>query len=227
MPTLNELKQAIDGLLGLQAARQLLQLNSNTCERAYEAYVLSLVAQAVRNAGGTAVLTGIINGANPATVIFRGAPGAIASSYQDFCYIDCTLGTKRFEIHADVVYEGQSGASHEIDVSVCDAAHAQNVRQTGRAPRTNKPLIAAIKCKFYQSNPGVALARTFVGLVKDCSRNRLNAFASNQSSAGIDSYLSTNDAPKPFTDLSPLNAGWEQRFMAYVEQVFRQWIASR
>ena len=126
-----------------------------------------------------------------------------------------------------MVYEGQSGASHEIDVSVCEAAHARNVRQTGRAPRTNKSLIAAIECKFYQSNPGVALARTFVGLVRDCSHNQLDAFVSNQSSAGIDSYLSTALVPKPFTDLSPLNTGSEQRSMAFVEQVFRQWRASR
>jgi hypothetical protein len=227
MPTLNDLRQAVDTLLGLPAAAQLLQLNSNTCEKAYEAYVLALCALAVRSAGGSAVLTGIASGANPQTVVFRGAPGDMASSSQDFCYVDCTLGLKRFEIHADVVYEGQSGASHEIDVSICEAAHAQDVRQSGRAPRTNKPLIAAIECKFYQSTPGVALARTFVGLVKDCSPNRLNAFVSNKSSAGIDSYLSTSSAPKPFTDLTPLNATSEQRFVSNVEQVLRQWVASR
>src|SRR5260370_30983718 len=115
MASLDELKQVIDNLLGLSSASQLLSLNSNTCERAYEAYVLSLCALAVRKAGGTATLTGINSGPNPAIVVFRGAPGDMASRAQDFCYMDCTLCRKRFEIHVDVVYEGQSGASHEID----------------------------------------------------------------------------------------------------------------
>jgi len=227
MATLNELKQAIDNLLGLSASGRLLHLNSNTCERAYEAYVLSLCADAVRGAGGSATLTGIKTGANPVIVVLRGGPGEMASKDQDFCYVDCVLGRKRFEIHADVVYEGQSGASHEIDVSICEATHAQDVRQSGRAPRTNKYLIAAVECKFYQSTPGVALARTFVGLIKDCSPNRLNAFVSNRSSPGLDSFLSTTWAPKPFTDLTALNSQSEGRFIANVEQVLRQWERSR
>jgi hypothetical protein len=227
MPTLDELKRAIDDLLALSAANRLLRLNSDTCERAYEAYVLSLCAQAARNAGGTATLMGIRNGANPPTVIFRGAPGAMSSRAQDFCYVDCTLGRKRFELHVDVVYEGQSGASHEIDVSACESGHAQDVRQSGRSPRTNRYLIAAIECKFYQSAPGVALARTFVGLVKDCSPNRLNAFVSNQTSPGLSAFLSTSWAPKPFTDLSPLTPESERRFLYNVEQVLRQWAAGR
>lgn len=227
MATLIDLKQAIDNLLGLSASGRLLQLNSNTCERAYEAYVLSLCAEAVRSAGGSATLTGIKSGPNPAVVVLRGGPGDMASKGQDFCYVDCILRRKRFEIHADVEYEGQSGASHEIDVSICEASHAQDVRQSGRAPRTNKNLIAAIECKFYESTPGVALARTFVGLIKDCSPNRFNAFASNKTSRGLDSFLSTTWAPKPFTDLTALDPLSESRFVANVEQVLRQWEASR
>ena len=227
MATLNELKKAIDKLLSLSATSRMLQLNSNTSERAYEAYVLSLCADAVRKAGGTATLTGIKSGPNPSKVVFRGAPGDMASKGQDFCYVACVLGPKRFEIHADVVYEGQSGASHEIDVSICDAVHANDVRQSGRAPRTNKNLLAAIECKFYQTTPGVALARTFVGLIRDCSTNRLNAFVSNKSSLGLDSFLSTSWAPQPFTDLTPRKALSESRFIANIEQVLRKWEASR
>jgi len=227
VPTLQELKQAVDDLLGLAAAGQLLQLNSDTCDRAYEAYALGLCVQAVRNAGGTATLTGIVSGPNPDPVVFRGAPGSMSSRGQNFCYVDCALGRKRFEIHVDVLYEGQSGASHELDVSLCESVHAQDVRQTGRAPRTNKNLIAAIECKFYESTPGVVLARTFVGLIKDCSPNRLNAFVANQSSSGLDSFLSTTWAPKPFTDLTPLAPESERRFVYNVEQVLRQWAGSR
>jgi hypothetical protein len=96
MASLIQLKKAIDKLLSLSATSQLLQLNSNTCERAYEAYVLSLCADAVRKAGGTATLTGIKSGPNPSIVVFRGAPGDMASKGQDFCYVACVLGPKRF-----------------------------------------------------------------------------------------------------------------------------------
>ena len=117
---LTALQAAINGLLALPAAQQLLQLNSNTCERAFEAYVFSLCSEAVRRAGGTVSTIGIQSGPQPAIVVFRGAPGSMASIDQDFAYADCSLNGRRFEIHVDVEYQGSSGALHEIDVSVCD-----------------------------------------------------------------------------------------------------------
>jgi hypothetical protein len=227
VPTLDELKAAIDDLLALSASRQLLSLNADTCERAFEVYVLSLCARAVRNAGGTATLTGIRSGPNPRTAVFRGGPGSMSSTTQDYCFVDCSLRRKQFEIHVDVIYEGQSGANHEIDVSFCDSAHADDVRRSARPPRTNKNLIIAIECKFYESTPGVALARTFVGLLKDCSPNRLNAFVANQASPALSRFLSTSWAPQPFTDLSPLIPQSELRFLFNVEQVLRQWSDGR
>lgn len=228
MATLQELRDAVDRLLGLQATGQLLQLNSGTCERAYEAYVFSLVCQAVRDAGGTATLTGVNSGSIPATVVMRGSPGRLASTDQDFCYAACRLGNKTFEIHVDVTFEGNSGATHEVDVSVVDARHAQDARITGRLPRTNKYLIAAFECKFYTSQaPGVSLARTFVGLARDCTSNRVKAFVANRSAAPLSQYLSTSWAPKPFTDLTPLTPNTERRFVAFMEQALRQWAFAR
>ena len=121
----------------INAAQKLLQLNSNTAERAYEAYILSLCCEAVRIQGGQATITGINSGVNPSSIIFRGAPGSMSSTNQDFCYADCRLRSKSFEIHADIEYVGQSGATHEIDVSIYDSQAAQNVRETRRSPRTN------------------------------------------------------------------------------------------
>jgi hypothetical protein len=118
MATKQELKDAIEALLNLSVTGALLQLNSDTAERAYEAYVLSLCAEAVRRCGGTVVPTGIVSGQNPAVIILRGAPGSMASRGQDFCYFDCVIGQKGFELHVDVIYEGRSGANHEIDVSL-------------------------------------------------------------------------------------------------------------
>src|SRR5262249_52600047 len=93
------LQSAIDDLLSLPAAQQLLQLNSRTCERAFEAYVFSLCCEGVRRAGGTATLIGIKSGEAPNPVVFRGAPGSMASKNQDFVYASCSLNDRSFEIH--------------------------------------------------------------------------------------------------------------------------------
>ncbi len=227
MATLQELKAAIDRVLNIGASRPLLTLRSNTCERAYEAYVFALCADAVRRAGGTAVVTGISSGANPSVLVFRGGPGSLASSYQDYCYVDCGLNGRQFELHVDVTFEGQSGANHEIDVSIVDKSHADDVRRFNRLPRTNKHLIGAIECKFYQSRPGVVLARTFVGLVRDCSSNRFDGFIANRTTDELEAFLSTSWSPQPFTDLLPLNPDAEDRFVRSLEQVLRKWSPGR
>jgi hypothetical protein len=149
------------------------------------------------------------------------------SRAQDFCYLDCRLNAKSFEIHLDVTYEGMSGALHEIDVSIVDAAHAAQVRANRIMPRTNKNLIGAIECKFYDSTPGVALVRTFVGLLRDCSPNRFDAFVANQTTDGIDKFLSKSWAPKAFVDLSPGDVSAEQRFVWHLGQELKQWSYSR
>lgn len=225
--TLDELTDALNNLFNLSTTGKLLQLNSNTAERAFEAYVLGLCMRAVRNQGGTAILRGIKSGENPKPVVFRGGPGSMASTAQNFCFAYCTLGTKRFEIHLDVEYLGQSGATHEIDVSLYDYKTAEEVRRKGQLPKSNKPLIMAFECKFYTTTPGVDLARGFVGLVSDCASNKLNGFLANKGSSNLERYLSRANAPEPFTDLSPQNPDGEDRFVRYVEQVLRKWAPSR
>jgi hypothetical protein len=221
---LNELVSAINALLNLPAAKQLLQLNSNTCERAYESYVLSLCVEAVRRAGGTAVLTGIKSGANPSPVVFRGAPGSMASENQNFAYVDCGLRGKQFEIHVDVEYQGTSGALHEIDVSMCSKEHADAVRSTSGTPRTDgNKLLVALECKFYESTPGVTLGRTFVGLVSDCGTLRFHAFVANLLSDKLKMYLSKKSRPEPFLGLVPTSPESENLFIANVQQALLKW----
>ena len=98
-------------------------------------------------------MIGIRSGINPPTIVFRGGPGSMSSKAQDFCYVECSLGSKKFEIHVDVEYVGQSGATHEIDVSIYDHENAQSVRTNNKSPRTNKPLLMAFECKFYTTSP--------------------------------------------------------------------------
>jgi hypothetical protein len=221
---LASLRLAIENLLALPAAGQLLQLNSNTCERAYEAYTFSLCCEAVRRAGGTVETRGIRSGPNPNPVVFRGAPGAMYSTDQDFAFARCILKQKVFEIHVDVEYQGTSGALHEIDVSVCIGAHADAVRSGRRTPgATRGKLVMAFECKFYDSTPGVSLGRTFVGLIADCGSLQLNGFISNLPSDGLRMYFSKKSRPEPFLGLSPLDASSEERFIRNVEQRLRKW----
>jgi hypothetical protein len=221
---LNELISSIDVLLSLQAAQQLLQLNSNTCERAYEAYVLSLCAEAVRRGGGAAILRGINSGVNPSPVVFRGAPGSMASRNQDFAYMDCELQKKKFEIHVDVEYQGTSGALHEIDVSICSKEHADAVRSTNGTPKAEgKKLLVALECKFYEETPGVALGRTFVGLVSDCGTLRFSAFVANLPSEKLKMYFSKKSRPEPFLGIIPTYPDSENRFISNVQQALLKW----
>lgn len=227
MPTLNELKRRIDELVALPGLGAVLQLNRNRREKAYEVYVLGLVAEAIRSLGGRAELTGRVSGPNPGVAVFRGSPGQIWSDSADFCFLDCTLKQKHFEAHVAVTYEGQSAANHEIDVSILDKAHADKARRERLLPKTNKNLVAAIECKFYESSPGVVLGRTFVGLLSDCTTNRFQALAANKTSTGLESFLSRPSSPLNFTDLSPLAPVAEQRFVGTLAQALKQWSNSK
>ena len=162
MATLADLQTSITQVLNLPGIPAVLQLNSPTRERAFEAYVFSLVVRAVREAGGTAEIWGINTGLNPGIVVFRGGPGLLGSTAQDFAFARCQLGSEEFEIHVDVQYEGGSTAIHELDVSLYERDAADRVRQTlNLFPKTTK-LHGAVECKFYDSTLGTTLGRTFV-----------------------------------------------------------------
>ena len=128
MTTLDALLDAVMTLISTPSVVPILQLNSNTKERAFEAYVFCLAVAAVRRATGEVEVHGATSGVNPSTIVFRGGPGNMGSTAQDFCYAKCTLGRKTFEIHVDVTYIGTSGAAYEIDVSLYDGVAADAVR---------------------------------------------------------------------------------------------------
>jgi len=149
MATLADLRAIVLQLLQVSGVAGVLQLNSNTKERAFEVYVFALVLTAVRQAGGTVELRGIASGPNPNPMVFRGAPGHMGSRAQNFCYACCTLSGRVFEVHVDVQYEGTSGATHEVDVSLYDSRKALTVRTTAGALPGATGLHGAIECKCY------------------------------------------------------------------------------
>jgi hypothetical protein len=221
--TLDEIRQAVAQLLGHQDVPAMLQLNSNTRERAFEAYIFALVLRAVRSAGGVVTLRGAQSGRNPQLLVFRGGPGHLGSRAQDFCYAECALNGREFEAHVDVLYLGNSGAAHEVDVSICDRTLADSVRnQPGLLPST-RGLQVAIECKFYDSELGTARGRTFVGLVDDCGNLKIKIFASNGQCAPLATYLSKRGRPQPFFNVSPFLATNGDRLASVIEQALRQW----
>lgn len=223
MPTLADLRTAVETLLGFPAMSSVLQLNSNTRERAFEAYVFSLLVKAVRQAGGTVALHGVTSGANPNPAVFRGAPGYMGSRAQDFCFARCDLHGKEFEIHVDVIYVGSSGATHEVDVSIYDRSAADTVRRSPGLQPGTRSLRAAFECKFYDSNLGTALGRAFVGLISDCGQLKAKKFVTNGQNQGLARYFSKSGGPQAYFRVSPLIPDDSARFVHNVEQALRQW----
>lgn len=220
----NDLIDAIDRLLAVTSSGNLLSPNSQTIERAFEGYIFSLCYTAVVNLGGVATLTGIQTGPNPKKIILRGGPGHMWSDKQDFCFIDCSVNGKHFEVHIDVQYEGASGANHELDISIFSKIEADKIRNRKGIPTFKKGLIAGMECKFYTSTPGVSLARTFVGLLTDSPKGkRYYAFVSNQGTSGMKKFLKRNSHIKFFTETTPLDKDTEERFVKTLEQFIKEW----
>jgi len=221
MATYDDLKNSIDALLGLATTGRQLQLNASAREKAFEVYVLALIAEAINRASGRYSIIGIRTGPNPNPVVFRAAPGAIYSISQDFAYLDCTLNGKQFEIHVDVEFEGSSGATHEMDVSLIDKGRADRARNGQRNPRN---LLFVAECKFYSSSiPSIGVARALVGLASDFHLEIGVAFVSNDATINLKNFLSKKNRPEPFPDLSPLDKEAEERFKNRIESWLRRW----
>jgi hypothetical protein len=223
MATLTDLQNAISQLLDLPGIAAILQLNSATRERAFEAYVFSLLVVAVREAGGAAVIHGIRTGPNPSVIVFRGGPGLLGSQVQDFAFASCQLGNKEFEIHVGVQYEGGSEAVHEIDVSLFDRDAANRLRQSPNSFAKVNKLYGAVECKFYDSTLGTVLGRTFVGLVDDCGTLQLKLFSTNGLSQGLAKYFSPRTRPNRFFRLSPTQPRDEREFINFVRHTLSEW----
>ncbi|HCE1798629.1 TPA: hypothetical protein ACPVXA_004675 [Vibrio parahaemolyticus] len=222
MTSYSSLVNAINSLIANPKTKQTLQLNRRTGDKAFEVYVFALVTKAVKQAGGSVIITGINSGANPTTLVFRGSPGRMSSTTQDFTYASCELNGCRFEIHVAVQYLGTSGAWHELDVSIFDSDRADVIRSARVIP-DSRALRGGIECKLYDSDMGVSLGRTFVGLVSDMGALRTKSFVSNGRHEGLADYFSKSGRPDPYFSLSPSNKDIEERFVRSIEQALRKW----
>jgi len=109
-----------------------------------------------------------------------------------------------------------------VDVSIFDHDRAKQIRRESILPSARN-LRAAVECKFYDSNLGVTLGRTFVGLISDLGGLKIKSFATNGRSAGLADYLSKSERPNPFFALTPLRPDVADRFVRSVEQDLRKW----
>ena len=220
---LADLRAAVFDILALSNVSNILQLNSNTRARAFEAYVFALAVRAVRQAGGSAQIWGARTGANPNPVVFRGSPGHMGSTLQDFCFAVCTLNGLSFEIHVGVIYKGSSGATHEVDVSIYDREEATEIRYERTQLPSTRYLHGAFECKCYDSDLDTNLGRAFVGLVSDCGRLRARDFLTNGRSRNLAAYFSKSGRPSVYFQVSPVVPDSAERFVFNLEQVLRQW----
>ncbi len=211
MATLTDLRNAIDNLLRHPAGPGSYHLVRPVEEKAYEAYVFGLCLRAVRELGVQPVLRGITAIPNP--FIFRGAPGQIHSKNKNYGYASFTLNGMDFEIHAGVEFIGNSGMTHELDVSIMRADTAQECRLHPIDPSASS-VFGAWECKFYDTRLKKNLARAFVGLVDDLGTNlRLTGFCSNQTHDQIKNYFQPQRRPYPHLLLTPLDPASEIRFV--------------
>ncbi len=222
MPTLNQLHAAINNLLQAGAHGAGYQLVRDVEEKAYEAYVFGLCVEAVRRCGGT-IDYRTISG-TPGPLLFRGGPGEIHSTHRNYGYAYCTLGTRQFEIHVDVEFEGTSRATHEIDVAILDADHADKCRTTPCDPKA-AGLIAAFECKFYDDTLGISLAREFVGALDDLgsSVRERGLVCNRDGKASTKDYLQVKRRPQPHFLLSPLHPENEETLIGNLKAVLRKW----
>lgn len=221
--TLEDLRAAVLDVLSLPHVGGILQLNNDTKARAFEAYVFALAVRAVRQAGGSAEIWGAQTGLNPNPVVFRGSPGYMGSTHQDFCFARCTLNRIEFEIHVGVIYMSTSGATHEVDVSICDGGAATSIRNDRTRFPSTRHLHGAFECKCYDSNLDMDLGRAFVGLVSDCGSLRARDFLTNGRSRNLAAYFSKRGRPGVYFEVSPVVSGSAERFIRNLEQILRQW----
>jgi hypothetical protein len=224
MASLLDLQNAIDALLSHPAGPGSYTLVQLVEEKAYEAYVFGLCLRAVRELGVQPQLRGISAPANP--FIFRGAPGQIHSTHRNYGYATFSLNGQEFEVHAGVEFAGNSGMTHELDVSVirADAAHA--CRQQPNDPAASS-IFGAWECKFYDNPLDKHLARAFVGLVDDLGTNvRLTGFCSNRTHNQMRSYFQPQRRPYPHLLLTPLDPPSETRFVGLLSAELKKMTAA-
>jgi hypothetical protein len=173
----------------------------------YEAYVWSIVIEAAKNKGATVEFKDVNGNAVASDYYFRTSPSELWWSSRDYCHAEIDFpNCPILEAHTGVYVAGKSDVRHECDVAVLHKTEADICRSNHVLPRPSKVLLA-VECKYYvNSNPGLGLARGFLGLREEIQReNRF--FIATSHSKSVEKLLSkhTRDYELKFTPVIPHN----------------------
>jgi hypothetical protein len=190
----------------------------------FEGYTLAIIVKAARAAGAT--ISFETNDGNVTNnLVFRTAPGDIFSPKRKYTHAIINLpGCPPLEAHIGVKVSGKSGVLHECDVAVIDRHEARVCRTSKVHPRASKVLIAA-ECKFYASTLQLGLARGYLGLSEELSKqDRL--LVTNTTSDSAAKMITYHKAGWEFglsSPTSPQAADLEAKF----KQALRNYVARR
>lgn len=139
-------------------------------EDRFEGYLFSLVLSAAEKEGAQIRFENR-NGPFTGFATFRTSPGHLWSDTRPYTHAVIDFPSRpALEAHVGVYITGRSKLYHEADVAVLGRA----IARTCRMDRTDPPaseVVLLLECKYYSSDPGVALGREFIGLSAECGRD--------------------------------------------------------
>lgn len=226
MPAKAQLLDQIEAALG--AIAQTANLAARKPWDIYEVYLWSLVFEAARTIGAAISFEDVLGQAATA-LTFRVSPGTVFPTRRAipirYTHAILTFGTAPpLEVHQGIYVTGKSGLPHECDVAVITRNEGSACRMAGDAhPRCAKTIIA-VECKYLSSNPGIDLARGFIGLTVDVwNENRF--FVCNLSQPEVQKFL-THHKRKWSHDTIPTNVTVVGELRSLFQRAFREYIAS-
>lgn len=154
----------------------------------FEAYIFSFLIEAARAEPNVSIKYLDRYGSNATTFTFRTGPGQIFKG--SYTHAEITFKGKRpLEAHLGVRVSGVSKVLHECDVLLLEKSEGDICRRYNVSPQSSKAILAS-ECKYYTTRSfGINLAREFLGLTSDFSRNCKYYFISNTTSQSVEEIL--------------------------------------
>ncbi|MEC6897223.1 hypothetical protein [Photobacterium piscicola] len=221
---MNNKSKLLSALRKYLGNRKISNLLNNSNSDLYEAYIFSIVLQAAKLQGANVYFEDV-NGIITNNLLFRTSPGNIYSKAKNYTHAVVEFPDfKIVEVHIGVKVAGMSGVTHEADVAIIERSEGETCRIQNVHPRHTK-LIFAVECKYYFTNLGINLARSFLGLDKEFNSKKV-FFVSNTTSRSVEKVLSRHGRNWDRNIIPRFNND-ANRLTSQFQVVFRDFIASR
>lgn len=201
MPVQQDLLDAIDAALG--GAVPSSYNNASAANDVFEGFIWSIVVAAAKAEGATVTYEDV-SGNVAGQLVFRTTPGNIYSKADDYTHAVIRFGdASELEAHIGVYVSGRSGVIHECDVAIIDRNEGIICRSEEVHPRSSK-LVAALECKFHAGTLKLGVARGFLGLAEELTKND-RFLVTNASSQIVEKMMAYHKAEWEFRlDLTDL-----------------------